>query len=89
MMNSSAIRRVVMELAITKICSILEIGPATKTDLRFDLIAYTNGIQFQLEICTLVTFKQQLQFNKKYAEDILSCLFTLHSVGIVHRDFKL
>jgi hypothetical protein len=45
------IKDVVREVAISKLCSVLEVGPAIETSIPFDIVVYANAIQFHLEKC--------------------------------------
>jgi hypothetical protein len=45
------IEDVVREVAISKLCSMLQIGPAIETNIPFDVAVYTNAVQFHLERC--------------------------------------
>jgi hypothetical protein len=47
--NREEIEDVVREVAISKLCSVLEVGPAIDTSTPFDVVVYNNAIQFQLE----------------------------------------
>jgi hypothetical protein len=49
--NRNEIEDVVKEVAISKLCSMLTIGPAIEMSIPFDVIIYTNAIQFHLEKC--------------------------------------
>jgi hypothetical protein len=42
---------VVREVAINKLCSMLEVGPLVETSIPFDVIVYADAIQFHLEKC--------------------------------------
>jgi hypothetical protein len=53
------IESVVIELAIGKLCSVLEVGPAVETSIPFDIVIYTNALQFHLEKC-------EQNFEQKY-----------------------
>jgi hypothetical protein len=46
--NREEIEEVIIEVAISKVCSVLEIGPAIETSIPFDVVVYTNAIQFHL-----------------------------------------
>jgi hypothetical protein len=50
--NRGEIEDVVREVAISKICSMLKVGPGVETSIPFDVIIYANAIQFHLEKCT-------------------------------------
>jgi hypothetical protein len=45
------IEDVVREVAISKLCSELEVGPAIETSIGFDVVIYTDAVQFHLEKC--------------------------------------
>jgi hypothetical protein len=45
------IEDVVSEVAISKLCSMLGVGPAIETSIPFDVVVYTNAVQFHLEKC--------------------------------------
>lgn len=45
------IHRVIVEVAIAKLCSFYEIGPVFITEIGFDLICYGNCIEFHMEVC--------------------------------------
>jgi Mn-dependent DtxR family transcriptional regulator len=49
--HREAIEEVVREVAISKLCSVLGIGPAVETSIPFDVIVYTDAVQFHLENC--------------------------------------
>jgi hypothetical protein len=49
--NRAANEDVVREVAIGKLCSMLKIGPAIETSIPFDVIVYTDAVQFHLEMC--------------------------------------
>jgi hypothetical protein len=41
----------VREVAISKLCSVLGVGPAIETSIPFDVVVYSNATQFHLEKC--------------------------------------
>lgn len=41
----------IREVAMTKLCSFLKIGPRTETRIPFDLVCYEDRFQFHLELC--------------------------------------
>jgi SpoVK/Ycf46/Vps4 family AAA+-type ATPase len=45
------IEDVVREVAISKLCSMLGIGPAFDVTIPFDVVIYANAVQFHLENC--------------------------------------
>jgi hypothetical protein len=45
------IEDVVREIAISKLCSMLRIGPAVEISIPFDVVIYTDPMQFHLEKC--------------------------------------
>jgi hypothetical protein len=45
------IEDVVREVAISKLCSALGVGPAVETSISFDVLIYTDAMQFHLEKC--------------------------------------
>jgi hypothetical protein len=45
------IEETVREVAISKLCSVLGIGPAIETSIPFDVVIYSNAVQFHLERC--------------------------------------
>jgi hypothetical protein len=49
--SREGIEDVVREVAISKLCSMLEVGPAIETSIPFDVIIYVDAIQFHLEKC--------------------------------------
>jgi hypothetical protein len=49
--NKEGIEDVVREVAISKLCSLLGIGPAVETSIPFDIVVYANAVQFHLEKC--------------------------------------
>jgi hypothetical protein len=49
--SKKAIEDVVREVAISKLCSMLGVGPAVETSIPFDVIVYVNAVQFHLEKC--------------------------------------
>jgi hypothetical protein len=42
---------VVREIAISKLCSVLGVGPAVETSIPFDVVVYANAVQFHLDKC--------------------------------------
>jgi hypothetical protein len=42
---------VVREVAISKLCSVLEVGPAVETSIPFDVVVYADAVHFHLEKC--------------------------------------
>jgi hypothetical protein len=46
--NRDALENVVREVAISKLCSMLKIGPAVEMSIPFDVVIYTNAVQFHL-----------------------------------------
>jgi hypothetical protein len=49
--NKEYIEDIVREVAINKLCSMLEIGPAVEMSIPFDIVVYANAVQFHLEKC--------------------------------------
>jgi hypothetical protein len=49
--TKEVIEEVVREVAISKLCSVLGVGPAIEISTPFDVVVYTNAIQFHLEKC--------------------------------------
>jgi predicted Ser/Thr protein kinase len=49
--NREEIEDVVREVAISKLCSLLEIGPAIETNIPFGVVIYADAVQFHLERC--------------------------------------
>jgi hypothetical protein len=49
--NKEAIEDVVREVAISKLCSMLGIGPAVEMSIPFDVIVYIDAVEFHLEKC--------------------------------------
>jgi hypothetical protein len=49
--NRNQIEDIVREVAISKLCSMLGIGPAVETSIPFDVVVYTDAVQFHLEKC--------------------------------------
>jgi hypothetical protein len=49
--NRQEIEDIVREVAISKLCSVLEVGPAVETSIPFDVVIYIDAIQFHLEKC--------------------------------------
>jgi hypothetical protein len=45
------IEEAVREVAINKLCSVLEIGPAIEVSIPFDVVVYSDAVQFHLEKC--------------------------------------
>jgi hypothetical protein len=45
------IEDMVREVAISKLCSMLGIGPAFDVTIPFDVVIYANAVQFHLENC--------------------------------------
>lgn len=84
--SPEAIEEVVREVAISKLCSALSIGPQVETYIPFDLVVYSNAIQFHLERCQPTheapTHIHQLERDLRYN------LAVLHSFGIIHKDVK-
>jgi hypothetical protein len=39
---------VVREVAISKLCSVLEVGPAVETSIPFDVVVYADAVHFHL-----------------------------------------
>lgn len=78
------IHRVLVEVAIAKLCSFYEIGPEFVTDVGFDAICYSDCIDFLMEVCepvdhiTILDSQTELQRN----------LRMMHHLGLVHKDIK-
>jgi hypothetical protein len=53
--NKKEIEDVVREVAISKLCSLLEIGPAVETKIPYDIVVYADAVQFHLEKCESLT----------------------------------
>jgi hypothetical protein len=49
--NKEEIEDIVREVAISKLCSMFEIGPAVEMSIPFDVVVYTDAMQFHLEKC--------------------------------------
>jgi hypothetical protein len=58
--NKEEIEDVVREIAISKRCSVLGVGPAVETSIPFDVVIYTDTIQFHLDKCEPLS-KQLIQ----------------------------
>jgi serine/threonine protein kinase len=80
---------VVKEIAISKLCSVLGVGPEIETSIPFDVVVYDDAIQFHLEKCEQYSIKILRQHGQYFKSDLKECLRVLHSIGIVHRDIKL
>jgi serine/threonine protein kinase len=78
----------VREIAINKLCSALEIGPAVETRIPFDVVVYTDAVQFHLEKCEPLGTPILVEYGQYLESDIIECLKVSHSKGIVHRDIK-
>jgi serine/threonine protein kinase len=86
--SRNEIEDVVREMAISKLCSMLEIGPAVQTSIPFDVVVYTNAVQFHLEKCKPLSKQLLQQYRQQFDRDIKECLQALHSIGVVQRDIK-
>jgi serine/threonine protein kinase len=86
--NREEIEDMVREVAISKLCSMFEIGPAVETSIPFDIVVYDDAMQFHLEKCESVSNSLLLKHGQQFERDLKECLRVLHSVGIVHRDIK-
>jgi tRNA A-37 threonylcarbamoyl transferase component Bud32 len=82
------IEDVVREVAISKICSVLGVGPAVETSIPFDIVVYANALQFHLEKCEQYSKSILWDYRHQFEKDIKECLRTIHRIGIVHRDIK-
>jgi hypothetical protein len=49
--NKENIEDVVREVAISKLCLTLGVGPAIETSIPFDIMVYADAVQFHLEKC--------------------------------------
>lgn len=80
----------VLEIAISKLCAMFQIGPDIETRIPFDLILYEDGVQFHMEKCVTIQqlIKDQQMNYLRVQEDIRYCLQVLHSLHIVHKDIK-
>jgi hypothetical protein len=55
--NKENIEDVVREVAISKLCSLLGVGPAIETSIPFDIVVYIDAVQFHLEKCESLTIE--------------------------------
>jgi hypothetical protein len=46
--NRQTIEDIVREVAISKLCSMLGIGPGVETSIPFDVVVYDDAVQFHL-----------------------------------------
>ena len=89
--TADKIKEAVLEVAITKLCAMFEIGPEVETSIPYDLIVYDTAVQFHLELCSPVSFRNS---NDRRGwlfwleEHIRSGLRVLHSLHIAHKDIK-
>jgi tRNA A-37 threonylcarbamoyl transferase component Bud32 len=86
--NREEIEDMVREVAISKLCSMFEIGPAVETSIPFDMVVYADAVQFHLEKCELVSNPLLSKHGQQFEIDLKECLLVLHNVGVVHRDIK-
>jgi hypothetical protein len=47
--NTEEIEDIVKEVAISKLCSMFEVGPAVEMITRFDVVVYADAMEFNLE----------------------------------------
>jgi serine/threonine protein kinase len=80
---------VVREVAISKLSSLLGVGPAVETSIPFDVVVYIGAVQFHLEKCQPVSRPILQQYKEQFVKDLKMGLRVLHSIGVVHRDIKL
>lgn len=73
-------------MAISKVCSAYEIGPASELSIPFDIIVYNDCIEFYQEECVWAPDSSCLQ--SFLSSDLKNCLHQLHHLHIVHRDIK-
>jgi serine/threonine protein kinase len=78
----------VREVAISRLCSMFEIGPAVEMSIPFDIIVYADAMQFHLEKCEPVSNPLLSKYGQQFERDLKECLRVLHCIGIVHRDIK-
>lgn len=79
------LREWIEEVAIGKICSLLEIGPEVETRIPFDIIVFKDGGASYIKKCQPITHSvntDQLERN------IGRCLEIMHAFHLVHRDIK-
>lgn len=73
------------EVAIGKICSLLEIGPEVETRIPFDLIVFKDGGASYIKKCLPVAYPVDIN---KLEGNISRCLEILHAFHFVHCDIK-
>lgn len=81
-----SIENAVREVALSKFCSALGIGPAVETRISFDLVVYDNAIQFHLERCLPFFMKRDQIW--RFQSDLVDNLAALHYFQIIHKDIK-
>ena len=89
--TAGKIKEAVLEVAITKLCAMFEIGPEVETSIPYDLIVYDTAVQFHLELCSPVNFRNSNDRRRWLfwlEEHIRSGLRALHSLHIAHKDIK-
>lgn len=63
---SKELREVLLEVAISKLCAMFQIGPDVETTIPYDIIVYEDAMQFHLEKCDPVcnpTFSELARDN--------------------------
>ena len=81
--QSKLFKEVVQEYCITKLSSYLQCGPAMPPFLGFDLIVFSNRIEFGMEKCKPVSNFTQLE-----EEELFMNMALLHQLKIIHSDIK-
>lgn len=71
----------------------LKIGPEVLFESNYDLVCFSNCIEFIMELCQnpckSIDFMSQRGLSvSKIEEDLLESLKLLHSLNIVHKDIK-
>jgi hypothetical protein len=61
--NKEEIEDVVREVAISKLCSVLGVGPAVETSIPFDVVVHTDAVQFHLEKCEPLSKSLLMQYE--------------------------
>jgi hypothetical protein len=61
--NREQIEDLVREVAISKVCSVFEVGPAIETSIPFDVVVYADAVQFHLEKCNPLSKSLLMQYE--------------------------